>query len=218
MNTNNDICWMHLGDCKYYGELLNGVPHGKGKLVLPDCRTYDGEFANGQFSGCGSMTWPSGQRYEGLWDNNNPEGKGIMYYANGNVYEGFFHKGLRHGVGTLRMPDGSYIYGAFIEDKPAENGTYFDAKKNRTFKVCQLHEPSKHSVLQVIWRKTWRLWMALLCFGLAIVTGCLVADFLSGNGGSFIRVKGLVAPLLFAICGIVSFADFITHLFKKDDE
>ena len=46
---------------KYIGQILNGVPEGKG-----------------------IMYWNNGDRYEGDWKNNEREGKGIMYYNNGD--------------------------------------------------------------------------------------------------------------------------------------
>ena len=49
------------GRNRYIGQVLNGIPEGKG-----------------------TMYWNNGDRYEGEWKNNIKEGKGIYYYANGD--------------------------------------------------------------------------------------------------------------------------------------
>ena len=46
---------------KYIGQVLNGVPEGKG-----------------------IMYWNNGDRYEGDWKNDEANGKGIYYYSNGD--------------------------------------------------------------------------------------------------------------------------------------
>lgn len=49
----------------YSGEMVNGVPDGKGKFTTTNSEgerwTYEGEFKNGHFEGEGKITWKSGQ-------------------------------------------------------------------------------------------------------------------------------------------------------------
>lgn len=49
----------------YSGEIVNGVPNGKGKFTTTNAEggswTYEGEFKNGHFEGEGKTTWKSGQ-------------------------------------------------------------------------------------------------------------------------------------------------------------
>lgn len=49
----------------YSGEIVNGVPDGKGKFTTTNAEggswTYEGEFKNGHFEGEGKTTWKSGQ-------------------------------------------------------------------------------------------------------------------------------------------------------------
>ena len=49
---------------KYIGEILNGVPNGKG-----------------------IMYWNDGLKHEGEWKNDKADGKGIRYANNGDRYE-----------------------------------------------------------------------------------------------------------------------------------
>jgi hypothetical protein len=70
---------------EYYGELQNGLRHGKGKM----------KFANGEF-------------YEGEWANNNFHGFGRYHYKDGSVYYGNFLNNKKHGLGTFRSPTLQY--------------------------------------------------------------------------------------------------------------
>ena len=63
---------------KYIGQVLNGIPEGKG-----------------------IMYWNNGDRYEGEWKNNNKNGKGIYYWKDGDIYEGDFKNGLSEGKGIF---------------------------------------------------------------------------------------------------------------------
>jgi len=85
---------------KYAGELKDGVPHGQGRLVMPD-----------------------GTRYDGEWSKGKPHGKGIMVFASGSGYKGEFSNGQRHGYGVYARPDGQKLKGLWKEGQfagPAE--------------------------------------------------------------------------------------------------
>ena len=58
---------------RYIGQVLNGVPDGKG-----------------------IMYFNNGDRYEGEWKNNIKEGRGIYYWNNGDIYEGDYKNGMIH--------------------------------------------------------------------------------------------------------------------------
>ena len=69
----------------YEGQLLEGLKHGKGKVV-----------------------WPDGSIYEGHWMNNRRHGKGRVIYALGDSYEGkilfkFFFSFFQFFLGFLRI-------------------------------------------------------------------------------------------------------------------
>ena len=84
----------------YIGEMLNGIPHGKGIIYYKNGNIkYDGEFVNGKFEGNGKYIYENGEYYIGQWLNGNRHGKGIYYYKNGNIkYDGEYVNGERKKV------------------------------------------------------------------------------------------------------------------------
>ena len=90
---------------KYAGQLKDRVPHGQGRLLLPD-----------------------GARYAGEWKEGKPHGKGTVYHASGGTYKGELHNGRRHGYGIYTKPDGEIIKGMWeqgqfvktLEDLPQD--------------------------------------------------------------------------------------------------
>lgn len=79
---------------KYSGQLKNNVPHGRGKLLMPDGTKYDGE-----------------------WQEGKPHGRGIIIYANGAAYKGEFYEGKKHGYGKYAQPKGKTIKGRWDKGK-----------------------------------------------------------------------------------------------------
>lgn len=63
-------------------------------------------------------------------------------------------------------------------------------------------------------KKTLYLWISIICFGIAIGLLYLLTDFFE-RGSGFIRVKGLVAPIVFAIFGLTSLWKFIKKSFAE---
>ena len=65
--------WFRSGNeytqVKFKGEIVNGVPDGKGTMVFPKGGKYVGEFKRGDFNGHGSYTWYDGRKYVGEWKN-----------------------------------------------------------------------------------------------------------------------------------------------------
>ena len=57
----------------YYGDLVDGVPHGEGKFVTENSKgegwTYEGDFVYGHFEGEGTTTWDDGQKEIGTYKN-----------------------------------------------------------------------------------------------------------------------------------------------------
>lgn len=211
LQSQKDRVWTPFGQHKYRGQMQNGVPHGKGEMRWQNCSTYSGDWRGGVMHGTGIMTWPSGKKYEGQWQDNVQEGRGIMFYPNGNIYEGTFHHGVRHGQGILRQPNGGYFEGRFENDQLSERMTFVDSQgvKHEHTKVQKLTEPS---LLMKIWNKTWRLWAALACFGLAVLFAAWVADFFSGDGPSRMSVKGLLAPIALSIFGFKLLIEFFANI------
>ena len=68
-----------LGNLIYEGEMVNGVPHGKGTFFFPGGEKYYGNFENGIIEGNGTFYWEDGSRWEGTFSNNKLHGEGIFY-------------------------------------------------------------------------------------------------------------------------------------------
>lgn len=62
--------------------------------------------------------------------------------------------------------------------------------------------------------KTIKLWLSIVCFALAVGMYFLLSDFFS-NGKGFIRLKGLIAPIAFAVAGVYLCCSFIKTSFKS---
>ena len=90
-NNKQSINWLKG---KYVGELASGMPHGRGKFVLPN-----------------------GTRYDGEWVTGKPRGKGIIYYPGGDIYQGEVLNGKRHGFGSLTRADGNILKGLWENGK-----------------------------------------------------------------------------------------------------
>lgn len=112
----------------YGGDLMNGVPQGKGTLLYDDGDTYEGEFLGGKFHGKGVSTRNDGNiRYDGEWRNGKFHGEGIYYYSKGDPqnrahYQGRFFNGVRVGKGVLMWKDGTSYEGDFEENKMSGQG------------------------------------------------------------------------------------------------
>jgi eukaryotic-like serine/threonine-protein kinase len=91
---------------KYEGELMNGKPQGKGKVIAT---TYYcvGDFRNGELNGQGFCNYKNGDRYEGEFRNDKFNGAGKIKYAAGNRYEGEFRNDNLNGEGVLIHSDGT---------------------------------------------------------------------------------------------------------------
>jgi len=117
---------------EYQGDILNGEPHGFGRLRYAEGRSYKGQFRFGLF-----------------------HGRGVQDLGNGGAFWGEFQDGKRHGKGTLRFPDGRVFTGSFLAGKAtghatlrsASNGLLYegDAKGLSRDKVAsQASKPEAH--------------------------------------------------------------------------
>jgi serine/threonine protein kinase len=93
------------GGTTYVGELVNGRPNGKGKIIA---KTYscEGDFRNGALNGKGFCNYKNGDRYEGEFSANKFSGYGKIKYAEGKRYEGEFRDDNLNGKGVLIHQDG----------------------------------------------------------------------------------------------------------------
>ena len=103
---------------KYEGDFRNGKPEGKGIYYFHFGDRYEGEWKNGKKEGKGIYYFHFGDRYEGDWKNNEQEGKGIYYYNNGDRYEGDYKNGKKEGKGIVYLNNGDRVMGDFYNCKP----------------------------------------------------------------------------------------------------
>lgn len=108
---------------RYYGPLVGGKLHGKGRLEWDTGSFYQGDFAHGLMSGVGRYHFYNGTEYEGEMRNGLFWGRGEFRYANGRTYRGELVRGELHGKGRLETPEGVYE-GDFSKDTFTGNGTY----------------------------------------------------------------------------------------------
>lgn len=138
----------------YKGPVLNGKPHGLGKVTRPNGSYYEGNFANGFMQGQGKLVTYGGYSYEGEFQNGIARGKGKITYPEGSwkksyigevlyavpfgkgsennkngSYEGDYWYSWYQGLGTFTSADGKTISkGKWVQNRfewPEENGTVF---------------------------------------------------------------------------------------------
>ena len=115
---------------KYYGELVKGRPHGKGKTTFKSGDTYEGEYVNGMRQGYGIYTFTDGERYEGNWLQDHQHGKGVYYFVNQEwkKYDGMWYIDYMQGSGTMYYNNGDVYEGEWMQDKREGKGKYTWAK------------------------------------------------------------------------------------------
>ena len=102
---------------KYIGQILNGLPEGRGTWYVNNGDRYEGEFKKGIYDGKGIWYSHDGRRYEGDFKNDKQEGKGIMYYKDGDRYEGGWKNDKRDGKGIYYYSNGDREMGDYANGK-----------------------------------------------------------------------------------------------------
>ena len=69
----------------YEGQVVNGEPHGWGKLTYLNDVVYEGEWRKGQEHGHGTITWRNGSLFSGKFDQGKPFSTSKHFLA--HVYE-----------------------------------------------------------------------------------------------------------------------------------
>lgn len=107
----------------YEGEIVDGLPHGKGTHLSLDRSRYTGEWDHGRRHGQGEASFATGGSYTGDWKNNVFDGEGAIVFAGaGHKYKGRFEDGRVAGVPKperAQHPDTSKgdIPGGFIRHR-----------------------------------------------------------------------------------------------------
>ncbi|AGO82705.2 F-box domain containing protein [Pandoravirus dulcis] len=104
----------------YWGDTLDGLPHGYGlSLALPTPHRDGRALTRRKHDG------PLGQaapRHDGHWQCGKPYGRGVRVYRNGSRYEGDWRDGLHHGHGERRDSVGWRYVGTWRDDKQHGSG------------------------------------------------------------------------------------------------
>ncbi len=111
-------------DCKYKGELKNGVPDGAGTLEYPSGETYVGSFSDGEFNGKGVYTYLDGTKYDGMWFEGEINGQGALYLTDGSYIYGEFIEGHPSGICDYEYPNGDVYKGTLVNWKRNGEGTF----------------------------------------------------------------------------------------------
>ena len=101
----------------YEGEWKNGSPHGHGKWRERNANNsnYEGDFVNGLFDGYGVKKWDCDNHYyKGEWKEGRSHGKGICCAYNG-TWDGEWVSGHINGNGTFTSKQGWVFTGRAIE-------------------------------------------------------------------------------------------------------
>lgn len=69
----------------YTGQIINGAPHGTGKVIFNDGGSYEGGFDLGHATGYATIHYPTGNVYTGHVVDIIPHGEGNMDYATRRV-------------------------------------------------------------------------------------------------------------------------------------
>lgn len=112
---------------KYTGLVLNGLPHGVGRMVY-SCEIREGFWKHGHLDGHARAFFQTGDFYEGMFVNSVREGKGVYKWSDGRVYEGDYINDQRHGHGRFVYPTGDEYVGGYEKGMRCGKGkfTFFD--------------------------------------------------------------------------------------------
>ena len=101
-----------FGGVLYVGQWENDMPHGYGRMELPEGDIYEGLFRYGEFiSGEVRITYADGSTFEGqvdkLREDGSLDGRGKLTLASGETYEGNFKDGNSFGDFVVTDEEGN---------------------------------------------------------------------------------------------------------------
>lgn len=107
----------------FSGEIINGVPHGPGKIIFPNKTVLEGIFDNGELHERARMTLPDKTIIYAFYSNGSMNGKCEIIYTNGNIYKGDIFDNHINGVGIMKYTNGDVYEGTWLNDKRSGQGT-----------------------------------------------------------------------------------------------
>jgi hypothetical protein len=99
---------------RYYGPLVDGKLHGRGRIEWENGTVYEGEFAKGVMSGRAQMRFANGILYDGEMRDGMMSGRGRYEVREREIYEGEFQQDFFWGQGKSRYHDGRTYTGEFV--------------------------------------------------------------------------------------------------------
>lgn len=115
----------------YEGQFKNGMPHGKGRLMIVNGDMYEGDFEYGIYNGTGTLYSGDNSIYKGSFHQGVKQGKGTITYADGKQYEGMFRNGKPQNekASTNDLP---FYTGLFYFSLPFSEAVFarFDLENN----------------------------------------------------------------------------------------
>jgi len=114
---------------RYFGPLVKGRMHGKGRIEWDDGASYEGDFVDGVFSGHGLRKDLRGFVHEGQFKSGLANGQGRFREPDGTKYVGEFLRDGITGTGRYTRPDGVLYEGQFRDWRFHGQGRYTDAQK-----------------------------------------------------------------------------------------
>lgn len=106
-------------------EAIQYIQNGRGKLALPNGRSYVGDIRDGIPNGQGSMTYPDGQRYVGPFVDGQRNGRGMVTFPDGRTFVGEYRNDKRNGPGVLTLPGGEKYVGEYRDGEKNGQGTSY---------------------------------------------------------------------------------------------
>ncbi len=116
-----------LTEGDYTGDVVNGIPHGRGVLnYFPgyERKKYNGEWKEGKFHGRGELQFTNGNTISGEWVEGKSHGHVDRHFSDGARYEGQCANSQYHGAGEYRWAKGSFYKGEWVDGKKQGKGTY----------------------------------------------------------------------------------------------
>lgn len=90
----NGVGTIRYSGGNYTGDIVDGAPHGNGKIIWDSGAVYEGEWRDGHRHGKGTMTWTDGKTtYVGDWVKGQMTGYGVCTFPNGSKQSGRWEKG-----------------------------------------------------------------------------------------------------------------------------